>query len=306
MTAFFITLSALFIALSNFLIRRGMGDSDQEKAGGDRFIMPRFFTAALVSIPIIYLHHGMVTFDPRMGLVAVFAGALLGFLQYCLGKSLQYGPSGLTFIFASSVCVWPPLLMFFLFGEEFGHGYTLYNLVGSFLVIGGLYWMGKGGKQEESPSFNKWLIWVGIAYLATTLYYSLFQWRALLLKDNVPESIFLPFHSDATQGDLFMALTFFVAALSQLFIRGKKEISPTTKQGFFMSGICSGILCAVSTYFLLLGTECASSDTENALIFPLNTVMMILFCNIWASRFYNEKLIWPANTLALAGIAIAT
>ncbi len=298
MSTFFIVCSAFFIALSNFFVRRGVTD------GGDHYIMPRFFTAGLVSIPIIYLHHGSVSFDPQMGLVALASGLCLGLLQYSIGRSLQFGPSGLTFIFVSSVCVWPPLVMFLLFGDAFGHGYSLYNLIGSLLVIAGLCWMGSGGKADSS-TFTKWLKWIAVGYLATTLFYTLFQWRALLLRPDIPESTLIPFHGNAQAGDIFMAITFFVAALSQLLFRNRTQTTTTTTQGLCMSGCIAGILSGISTYFLLLGTECAESATENAIIFPLNTVMIILFCNIWASRYYNERINWPANALALSGIAIS-
>ncbi len=295
MSLVFIALSAFFTALGNFFIRRAV-TPDQE---GDPFIRARFFTAGLVSIPIIYLQHSSLNFDPKMAVVALFAGIFLGLLQFSIGKSLQSGPSGLTFIFVSSVSVWPPLLMYFFFGAEFGHDYTLNNLVGSLLVLAALVWMGQG----EEKANKKWLGWIAVAYASTTLYFLIFQWRALLLKESLPESPLLPFHVNAEEGDLFMAITFIVAALSQTFIRQK---TTSTAPGFYTSGITAGLLAGISTYLLLLGTEYASSATENALIFPLQTVLLIIFCNAWAVKYYKEKVNWPANALAAAGIAIAT
>ncbi len=294
MSLIFIAFSAFLTALGNFFIRRAV-TGDQT---GDPFILARFFTAGLISIPIIYLHHNAINFDPKMGFVALFAGLSLGLLQYGIGKSLQAGPSGLTFIFVSSVSVWPPLLMYFLFGKEFGHDYSLNNLIGSLLVLGALFWMGK----SEEKTNKKWLFWIALSYAACTLYFVIFQWRALLVKDNIPESPLLPFRANAQDGDLFMAITFVIAAISQLFLGEKKQQG----KGFYTSGIVAGILAGLSTYLLLLGTEFAKTATENALIFPLNTVLMILFCNVWAKKFYNETINWPANGIAALGIAIST
>jgi len=299
MATIFILFAALFMAACNFFVRREVTE------GGDRYIIARFITAGFVTLPIIYLHHAGFSFDPKMGLVAAATGICLGLLQFGVGKSLQYGPPGLTFILVTSVCIWPPLIMFVLFGEPFGHGYGFNSVAGALLVVAALYWMGKGGKQD-APHFKKWLSWITLACLSTTGFFTLLQWRALLVREGpMPESALLPFHSTAATGDIFMVITFFVAALCQLFIRTGQAQVATSQRGLLLSGLLGGLLSAISTYCLMLGTECAVTDQENAIIFPLNTVMTIIFCNAWAVKFYKEKVNWPANGLAFVGIAIS-
>lgn len=304
MASICIALSALITALSNLLIRRGI--DGVKDANGDPFIVHRFLTAALIAIPIIYLQHGTIAANLNMSLVGVCAGLALGLLQYAIGKCLQYGPAALTFIFVSSVCVVPPIFMFFLFGEEFGHGYTLYNLLGSLLVLAGLYWMGKSQELGDYLSFEKWLIWIGAAFGSGILYQLILQWRALLLKDNLPDSLLLPFRCDTTQGDLFIVITLLVAGLCQMLFQGRPKRQKFSNRQVLICGIVAGILCSISTFLLLLGTEFAITATEKAVIFPLNTVLLISFCNGWARVFYKEKVNWPANAICATGIAIVS
>src|SRR3546814_5331073 len=54
-----------------------------------------------------------------------------------------------TTLFRSSACVIPPIIMVYIFGEEYGHDYTVYNLLGSAVVLLGLYWMGNSQEAHE-------------------------------------------------------------------------------------------------------------------------------------------------------------
>ena len=305
MAALFIAFSALITAFNNFLIRQGIDGTK-----GDPFIVHRFCIAALISLPIIYMQHGVIAADPYMSLVGVAAGLALGLLQYAIGRCLQYGPAALSFIFISSVCVVPPVIMFFLFGEEFGHGYTFSHLMGALLVIIGLYWMGKTQKLEESLGLKKWYLWLGIAFAGGILYQLILQWRALLLNDTLPDTWLLPFRIRDAKGDIFIPITFLVAALSQIVLlktsQNNNESSSYSKKQIFICGIIGGVLSSISTFLLIFGTESAITDTEKAIIFPLNTVLIISLCNCWAKLFYKEKVNWPANALSVSGIIIST
>jgi hypothetical protein len=304
MAMIYITLSAVITALSNFMIRRGIDRT--EGAKGDPFIIYRFLTAALIAIPIIYLQHGIITVDSNMSVVAIAAGLALGLLQYAIGRSLQYGPAALSFIFVSSVSVLPPVIMFFLFGEEFGHGYSIFNLFGSLLVLAGLYWMGATQGQGHYLSFKKWLLWISVACGSGVLYQSILQWRALLLKLDLPDSPLLPFHCDTSRGDVFMVVTFIVAAMCQMLFKDQSENQTFSKHQIFFCGIIAGVFCGISSFLLLLGTEFAITNTAKAIIFPLNTVLLISLCNSWAKAFYEEKVNWPANALCAIGIIIGS
>lgn len=289
-----ILFSAMFTALGNFLIRRGL---DQ----GDPFILPRFLTAGLMALGIIYFQNGTCAIDAPMALVAVVSGLFLGLLQHAIGKSLLYGPSSLTFVFVTSVCVLPPVCMFFLFGKEFGHDYTIYNLIGSLLVVAGLYWMGKTNEATNFVNFKKWLRWIATAFIGLTLYYLILQWRALMLQETLPDSLLLPFRGVQVKGDLFIPISFFAAALTQLIFGSSFQV----KRQLLASGIFAGIVCSISTFLLVLGTEFAAEGTENALLFPLNTILLVSLCNVWATLFYKERVNWPANALSATGIIIA-
>ncbi|MBS0635110.1 MAG: hypothetical protein JSR37_06575 [Verrucomicrobia bacterium] len=278
MATLYITFSAFLTAFGNFLIRRGV------TAAGDPYIFQRFLTAALFAILIIFVQYGTVQLDTQIFWIACIAGLTLGFLQYSIGKCLEHGPAALSFMFISSMCVIPPIIMFFLFGPEHGHDYTLRNLAGATLVIAGLLWMGLSEKKV-SPS-SKWRFWIATACSAGCLYQLILQWRALLIQEQ----------ESNIQGDLFVPITLIIAACCQMLI-SKPAFSKT-------GGLFAGIICSLSTLLLILGTECALTDTEKAIIFPLNTVLLITLCNVWAKFYYNEKINWPANGLAALGIAI--
>ena len=237
-----------------------------------------------------------------MALVGVAGGLALGLLQYTIGRCLHYGPAGLSFIFVSSACVIPPIIMFFIFGAEFGHGFTLYNLFGFCVVLLGLYWMGKSQGDNEVVDFKKWSLWVGLAFASGILHQLILQWRALLLKENMPDSCLLPFHCSQAEGEIYIVIAFLVASLCQmLFQSGSEKVHATGKQ-VLVCGILGGILNGLSCFLLIQGTEYAVSDLEKAIIFPLNTVLLITLCNSWAKALYKEKVNWPANFVCVSGI----
>ncbi|MCZ6909653.1 MAG: hypothetical protein O7C56_00550, partial [Rickettsia endosymbiont of Ixodes persulcatus] len=73
----------------------------------------------------------------------------------------------------------------------------------------------------------------------------------------------------------------------------------------FRYGIYGGITNGIGTFFMILATE-ASTSLEHAAIFPVFAIAVIIFCNLWGTWFYREKVNWTANGLCLLGILIGS
>ena len=172
------------------------------------------------------------------------------------------------------------------------------------MVIGGLLWTAANQATNRTGDTKKWLFWVTLAFCSSVLYQLTLGWRALFLQTGLPDSPLVPFHSSQIEGDCFIIAMFLTAALSQL-ISGPSQAKNASPKQRFLYGIVGGILSAVSGFLLVLGTE-AAMGVEKAILFPLNTVLLISLCNVWASLLYKEKVNWPANALAISGIIIGS
>lgn len=70
-------------------------------------------------------------------------------------------------------------------------------------------------------------------------------------------------------------------------------------------GSLSGIANASSTYLLLMATKWAL-PIEKGLIFPLFAVSVIVLCNFWGYKLYQERLDVRTIVLFSLGILIAS
>lgn len=308
MASLFVLVPALLSALSNLLIRKSM---DHPKANGaDPFLTLRFLAAAALAPFLSYIQFGTVSFDLHMLLLGVVGGAVLVLLQLCIEESLRRGPAAKTFVITSAACVITPIIMFYFFGQEFGHSYTVLNFVGACLVVLGLVWMAKKKhdlSSAENSSINVgWVVWIVVSLIVISGYQALFQWRALLFRDDLPASSLIPFHCSEADGDCFMISMYFTAALCHYLYKGGnieklRQFSPKT---YITQGIFGGVLMGLSGFVLLRITELATTDIEKIVIFPLFSVALIFFCSFWGSYFYKEKVNWSANMLCATGIAV--
>ncbi len=209
---------------------------------------------------------------------------------------------GLSFSIVNAACIAPPILMALLFGSTFGHTYTLLNASGALLVIGGILWASYP-KQGITLS-NAWYFWAFAAFAAHSIYLTSFQWRALTMKDGIPESFLIPFQCDPCTADVFTPVMFFTAALMQLLLPiGSKTLKLETKQAARW-GWGGGLINGVAGFMTMLATESAQAAWEKVILFPLLCVSVIIFCNLWGKYFYGERIHWPANAVCLAGIAL--
>ncbi len=256
------------------------------------------FVAAIFLNPV-----RMHSYDWNLPLLALglSAGIVFGLMMIAIGKALEKGPPGLTFAAVSGSTVLPGLLMAILFGAAFGYEYRLWHAIGSLLVLAGLFWAGWGlaGFRE----MKRWLFFCTAAFGLHVLLLVLMQWRSLMMHLD-SSSLGHLLSSKEAASSWFMPMMYLAAALIQVavFLKHEKRMPQISewKYGFF-----GGAANALSTFFVIRATETASG-LENAMIFPIFSVMVLLLCNAWGQKLYKEKVNWKAAQVCTLGLLIGT
>lgn len=234
--------------------------------------------------------------------IGLIGGVVFGILMWGLGKTLEKGPPGLSFAILNTSTVVPAIFLALFFGTAFGHSYTLYNGLGSALVVVGLLWA--GWTSRENPNKAAWIFYASIILVAHTLFLVFLQWWAMILKTGLPSSILIPFHMEAKDLQWFMPAVVFVGALMQWVIYiVKRHRFPKGAEIYY--GILGGVTNGACTFFLILAPQVAT-PLENAMIFPIFSVSIILICNTWAQVIYKEAVNWWANGLCVGGLIVGT
>jgi hypothetical protein len=292
-------LASLFTSFSNLFLRKSV-DLRGENAG-DPFLIQRLLASALVVFIAILIQQKSVSLEWTTSLLGIAAGLFLGALMWSMAQTLKRGPSGLTFAILNAASMAPPLILALVFGEAYGHGYTLWNGIGSLLVVAGLLWM---GWSKESTSWQKsWIPWIIGAFLIHASFLIFFQWRALLLKDGLPPSVLLPFKCDASCGDSFTLLMFLIAAGMQLFMPRRTTRDYTFSEQAFWGGL-GGFLNGIGILFMVTAADAAFYSIEKTFLFPLYCVALIVLNNIWSTLMYGEKINWAATMVCVSGIIV--
>lgn len=291
-----ICIAAAFAATSNFFMRRSIDAGGTTKA----FLMILFLIACVVSIllnPVRTSHYEWNSFMVQFGL---FSGLLFGLFMFFLGKALENGPPGLTFAILNASTILPAIFMSLLF-ISFGYTYTYFHAIGSFFVLLGLFWA--GWQLTGIQNKIRWSIFILSSFALHALYLVLMQWRALLIQFPNAEETFSVSATHA-QCQWFLPATFFAAAVFQIcnFFLSEKRL-PFKKE--YIYGSLGGVANSLATFFLIWSTEVANT-IESAMLFPIFSVMIIVLCNIWGSKIYDEKVNWKACQICIAGLLIGT
>lgn len=292
----FVFLASLFIALSNLFIRKSV---DTGGGKGDPYLLERLTVSALAIVFIVVYNLGHFPLNLEMILLGALAGVLLGLLMWLSGRTFKYGPPGLSLMVINAACVIPPLLMSLLFGPDFGFTYTLFNIIGSIVIVTGLIY---SSIHEWFGLSWRWIFWVGLTFLVHSLYLTYFQYRSLLLKADPASSPFL-FCCSPEGADVFGIALFATAALYQLNLPRNREVFAF--KPFLIWGIGGGIINGIASLFMLKATEHALSPAQKTLLFPVYLIFLILFCNLWGKSLYNEKISWVSTAIIALGILIS-
>lgn len=293
-----ILVASLFIALSNYCMRRSIDAGGSSKG----FLMIQLFLVFIVAVLLNPVRSGDYHWSSCMAGFGIAGGVVLALMMASLGRSLELGPPGLTFAALNASTVMPIILMVLFFGASFGYKYTLWNGIGSILVVIGLFWA--GWKTSQNTQKSNWITFVTAAFFLHVLFLVFLSWRALFINYPGENGLFLSFDMDDAKSQWFMPTVFFVAFLFQfvVYLVAEKRIP---KKGEFFYGILGGIANGVGTFFMIRATE-ASTPVEHAIIYPLFAVTIIILCNIWGQWLYKEQVNWKANALCVFGILIGS
>jgi len=298
MAIFYVLLSGAFVALSNLMMRKSIDQGGTTK-GFLVFMMMTAFVSATLLEPVRTGNYG---WNGSVALLGALAGAILAMMLYFLGKALEKGPPGFTFSLLSSSTVMPAIFMSILFGADRGFPYTAWHGIGSLLVVGGIFWAGRGtaGLQDR----KKWILFCAAMFTLHIALLALFQWRSMLLNARHPEEITSFFTAEQIQSVWFLPCMFLTSGLIQLsiFLSTEKR-RPKREEALY--GIFGGAVNGTGTFFLICATASAT-PLENAVIFPMYSVAIIVLSNLWGQKLYQEQVNWKACQVCALGLIIGT
>jgi hypothetical protein len=299
----YLALASITTAISNLFIRKST--DARKEFGGDPFLPQRLLSSVAVIALFSFVGTGKFSFDVKMTLLGIVSGIFLGTLMWATGRSVNRGPSGLSFSIINAACVVPPIIMVSLFGIAYGFDYTIRNAFGAVLVVFGLLWMGYGQDTSFKNQYKKWLFWVLLSFTIHVLHLTFFQWRALLMNECYPSSPLLPFVCDPEKGDGFMISMFLVAALIQKLVSKASFTFTFSDRPLWKFGVVGGLFNGIGGYFMIKATETAATPIDKATLFPLFCIGVIFLCNLWGNLLFKEKIKWIASGVCFAGIFIS-
>lgn len=294
----FMILAGLCIALSNLCMRKSIDAGGSTKA----YLMVQLSLSVLVMILLNPVRTGTFTWDTSVALFALSGGVLLAGVMGFMGKALENGPPGLSVAMVNCSSVMPILMLVLFFGSRFGFHYTLWNGLGSLLVISGICWAGWDGSAMANK--KKWLTFISLAFLAHVAYLVFLNWRALFI--NYPGETGLGFSFTSLQASMqwFMPMVFLAAAAIQTYVfftQEKRKPNPSELR----FGLLGSLANAGGAFLMIKAVEVAT-PFEHAMLFPIFSVTVIIGCNLWGTWLYKEQVNWKANSLCLAGLLLGT
>ncbi|MBT3394652.1 MAG: hypothetical protein HN411_06065 [Waddliaceae bacterium] len=296
MSIFIVMFGGVCTAMANLCMRRSI-----DAGGSSRgFLMLQLPLSAVVAVLLNPVRMDNYTWNGTVAVLGLIGGVIIGAVLWALGKSLQRGPSGLTFAVFNSASVVPAIVMFVVFGAAFGHGYHWWNAIGSALVIVGLFCAVKHSRKHGVQI--SWMAFVATLFCLNVLFMSFLSWQALMLKGGIPYSALIPFHLNPNEAEWFMPMIFVAASIIHAIIYWKKT-SKWPKPAEWVYAFLAGGLLGIGTYCLIESVQNAGT-LEHAMIFPAYSVTIIAVCNIWGKLLYKEKIHWIAIGLAIVGIVI--
>lgn len=293
-----VLVASCFTSLSNFCMRRSIDSGGTSKA----YLMIQLSFATIVALLIGPIRTQEFAINGGIAFLGLGAGLILGFMFLTLGRALEQGPPGLTFAILNASTVMPAVVMATLFGAAFGYIYTPWHAIGSLLVLAGLFWAGRG--LEGLKDKRSWLLFATLTFACHLIFLVVMQWRALVLNWPSPEEVGSIFSSKQMASQWFMPCIYLAAALVQIlvYLSSEKRV-PSRAECFY--GFFGGFSNSVSTFFLIWATEAASS-LENIVIFPIFSVAIIVICNFWGQKLYQERVNWKACQVCALGLLIGT
>jgi len=296
MGIFFAITASFFCTFSNYCIRKSQDHGGTSQTA----IMIQMIAAFFIMIFLNPVRMNSYFITPSVVVLGLLAGAIMGSMVFFIGKALEKGPAGLTFAAISAATALPSIFLFISVGELFQLEYHFWNGLGSILVIAGLLWA--AWQYTQVKEMKKWLLFALTAFSMHILFLSLISVRSLAM--NFPQ-LQIPFFPAAELQSLwFMPMIYLAAAAFQIqaFFRQEKR---SIARWEWIYGILGGLANGSSTFFVIKSTEYAS-PVERAMIFPIFSVLVMVFCYAWGQKLYQEKVNWKACNLSVLGLIVGT
>lgn len=303
MAILFVILAGLFGSIVNYCFRKNF-----EKQASAKGYLSLYFIFSFAISFLFYSNLSIDSFSAVMSSIGMFAGSLNLVMMLLVALALQVGPSGLTFAFQNSACIFPTLFLFIIFGSTHGFELTIPSLIGFGLLLSGLFLSARKSSQNntnahQANSFNKWIMVAIAIFLIQGVILSIFQWRTLLMCPHASPHLLIPWTCSANEDTWFMPGFFLIPALFQTISFGLSERRWFSNRELLL-GTTSGLFNGAGTFCLLGATKFAGPEVR-MILFPLFAVTVILLCNLWSKYFYKEPIEWKGMTLCLAGVFIA-
>jgi hypothetical protein len=303
MAILFVLLAGIFGSIVNYCFRKNF-----EKQSSAKGYLSLYFIFSFAISFLFYSNLSIDSFSTVMSSIGMFAGTLNLIMMLLVALALQVGPSGLTFAFQNSACIFPTLLLFLLFGSSYGFELTIPAITGFALLLTGLFLSARKSSQgntnaHHANSFKKWVFIAISVFLIQGVILSIFQWRTLLLCPSTSPHFLIPWSCSSEEDTWFMPGFFLIPALFQTLSFGISERRWFSKRELLL-GTAAGLFNGAGTFCLLGATKFASPEIR-LILFPLFAVTVILLCNLWSSYFYKEPIEWKGMTLCLAGVFVA-
>ena len=298
MALFLIFLSGVFVSISNLCMRKSIDEGGTTKG----FLVFQMAMGFLVAVLLNPVKTGDYSFNGPVALLGITAGLIFAAMLFSLGRALEKGPPGLTFSILNGSTVMPAIVMTTLFGSALGFPYTGWHAIGSLLVLIGLFWSGKG--LQGMVDRNLWITFSFSMFSLHALLLILLQTRALLLNLPHPEELISFFTAEQIKSQWFMPFMFLASGFVQLilFLSVEKRL-PRRREALY--GLIGGAANGLCTYFMIQSTEVAT-PLENAILFPVFSIVGIILSNLWGQRLYNEQVNWRACQLCAFGLIVGT
>ena len=298
MGIFYALVAALFVPLTNLFMRKCVDVGGSTKP----FFVFQMAVSFLLAVLIHPVPKGDFSLNWPIVLLGMAAGLILSVMLFTLGRAVEKGPPGLTFSILNSATVMPGLLMALVFGSSLGFVYNGWHGIGSLLVLAGLFWAGKG--LEGMKDKKSWVLFSMVTFSMHVLLLGLYQWRAMLLNMPHPEELVSFFTQERILSEWFVPFMFLTSGIVQLtiYLRSGRGKPKPLEIAYGVAGGVSNILC---TFFIIWATE-AAGPLENAIIFPIFSVVGIILTNVWGQKLYQEQVNWRACQLCAFGLIVGT
>lgn len=291
-------IAGMFIPLTNLTVRKGIDIGGNAKA----YFVFQMVTSFIFAILLGPVRTGDYSIPLSVAVLGTVAGLILSVMLFSLGRAVEKGPPGFTFAMLNSATVMPGILMALVFGASLGFVYNAWHALGSLLVIVGLFWGAKG--LQGMKEMKQWLFFATAMFTFHVLLLALYQWRAMLMNLPHPEELVSFFTMEQIKSEWFTPFMFLASGIVQIsiYLRSEKR---TPKMGEIFYGISGGLSNLFCTFFIIWATEMAS-PLENAVIFPIYSVVGIILTNLWGQRLYQEQVNWRACQLCVFGLIVGT